>query len=64
MPPARTKTSINLPSDLIQQIKFLAVAQNREFSDLHEEALRDLIEKYKFKVNYQIATPARKDPER
>ena len=64
MPPGRIKTSINLPSDLIQQIKFLAVAQNREFSDLHEEALRDLIEKYKFKVNYQIATPVRKDPER
>lgn len=64
MPPTRTKTSINLPSDLIQQVKFLAVAQERDFSELHEEALRDLIKKYEFKVNYQLATPARKDPER
>lgn len=52
MPPTRTKTSINLPSDLIQQVKFLAVAQERDYSELHEEALRDLIEKYGFRIDY------------
>ena len=62
MPPGRIKTSINLPSDLIQQIKFLAVAQNREFSDLHEEALRDLIEKYKFRVEYHMEKPSCTEP--
>ena len=49
--PERTKTSLTISTELHKNIKVLAIMQERDVSEIYEEALRDLLVKY----NYNIA---------
>jgi len=43
----RKNITSSIESDLIKRLKFLAVEQDSRLNDLLEEAIRDLLEKYK-----------------
>ena len=43
----RIPYNTTLDADLLKQLKFLAVEKNKRHNDLLEEAIRDLLEKYK-----------------
>lgn len=45
--PSKQQVGCRLESDLIKQTKILAIHQQRRWNDLVEEALRDLLKKYK-----------------
>ncbi len=44
---SKQQVGCRLESDLIKQTKILAIHQQRRWNDLVEEALRDLLKKYK-----------------
>ena len=46
----RSQISIYVSSDLHKALKMLSVAQDKDIADIYEEAMRDIIEKYGFKV--------------
>ena len=43
----RTPYNTTLNKDLLKKLKFLSVEKNRRQNDLLEEAIRDLLKKYK-----------------
>jgi len=43
----RIHYNTTLDADLLKQLKFLAVEKNKRHNDLLEEAIRDLLKKYK-----------------
>ena len=43
----RIPYNTTLDADLLKQLKFLAVEENKRHNDLLEEAIRDLLKKYK-----------------
>ena len=43
----RLPYNTTLDPDLIKQLKFLCVEENKRHNDLLEEAIRDLLKKYK-----------------
>jgi hypothetical protein len=49
MPMARKNMTTSIENDLQKDIKKLAIDLERPFNDVIEEALRDLLEKYKSK---------------
>ena len=45
----RTHYNTTLNTDLLKKLKFLAVEMNKRHNDLLEEAIQDLLKKYKKK---------------
>jgi predicted HicB family RNase H-like nuclease len=43
----RQKTSVYISKELHKRAKILAIEQERDLSELYEEALRTIIEKYR-----------------
>jgi len=43
----RTHYNTTLDADLLKRLKILAVEENKRHNDLLEEAIRDLLKKYK-----------------
>lgn len=46
----RTHYNTTLDIDLLKQLKFLAIEQNKRHNDLLEEAIKDLLKKYEKKA--------------
>jgi len=43
---SRIHYNTTLDADLLKQLKFLAIEENKRHNDLLEEAIRDLLKKY------------------
>lgn len=45
--PARMQIGVRVDMDLYDEVKVIAIRQRRRFNDMIEEAMKDLMEKYK-----------------
>lgn len=45
--PTRMQIGIRVDMDLYDEVKVIAIRQRRRFNDMFEEAMKDLIEKYR-----------------
>lgn len=53
--PTKKQTGVRLNMELIKQLKYLSVDLDRPLTDLFDEAVKDLLQKYKAKGKCSVS---------